>query len=210
MPEDPVNEPPRRPGPPSIRFGRNILLWIGLGLLAAMGVTWYSQVFHPTKEVKPQNFWVYLDNDEVKSLVVNTYRNRIEGELRGDYRGRKKGDPTRFYLVVDFKADPRFIERLEKVLEGKSTIWGYAPPPSWLVQALPYIVFYGGLMLLLWFLVFRRLGQAGAGGGFLGNFGRSRHRLTTKEHVDVTFDDVAGIDEAKEDVGGLLQALETA
>ena len=41
----------------------------------------------------------------------------------------------------------------------------------------------------------------------LGNFGRSRHRITTKEHTNVTFEDVAGIEEAKEEVLELIEFL---
>src|SRR5687767_15578309 len=41
----------------------------------------------------------------------------------------------------------------------------------------------------------------------LGNFGRSRHRITSKEHTNVTFDDVAGVDEAKDEVSEIVEFL---
>ena len=41
----------------------------------------------------------------------------------------------------------------------------------------------------------------------LGNFGRSRHRLLSKEHTNVTFNDVAGIDEAKEELTEIVEFL---
>ena len=59
-----------------------------------------------------------------------------------------------------------------------------------------------------WFFVFRQLRGVGGGpGGMLGNFGRSRHRVTSKEHTNVTFNDVAGIDEAKEEVTEIIDFL---
>jgi len=208
MPEEPNNKPERRlPPPPPRMMGRSVMFWIGLGLVAALAATWWTQYFNPSQELKPRNFWMHLEADEIKSLVIIPHKDRIEGELEPDYQGRRKNEPTRFYVVVNFDADPNFIERLEKALEDKHTVWRYAPRPGWFAQALPYIVLYGGLLLLLWFFVFRRIGQAGGGGGFLGSFGRSRHRVTTREHVDVTFEDVAGIDEAKEEVREIIEFL---
>jgi cell division protease FtsH len=50
--------------------------------------------------------------------------------------------------------------------------------------------------------------SVGAGpGGMLGSFGKSRHRLSTKESVSVTFSDVAGADEAKDEVHELVEFL---
>ncbi|MCH8847123.1 MAG: hypothetical protein IIC11_10390, partial [Proteobacteria bacterium] len=55
--------------------------------------------------------------------------------------------------------------------------------------------------------VFRQLRGAAGGGGMLGNFGRSKHRLTTKEHTNVSFSDVAGVEEAKEEVTEIIEFL---
>ena len=41
----------------------------------------------------------------------------------------------------------------------------------------------------------------------LGNFGRSRHKITSKEHTNVTFEDVAGVEEAKEEVMEIVEFL---
>ena len=64
------------------------------------------------------------------------------------------------------------------------------------------------LLLLIWFFVARSMRSAGAGpGGMLGSFGKSRHRVSTKETVNITFADVAGVDEAKEEVGEIVEFL---
>ncbi len=59
----------------------------------------------------------------------------------------------------------------------------------------------------MYFFFIRQLRGAGGGPGFLGNFGRSRHRMSSKEHTNVTFDDVAGIEEAKQEVGEIIEFL---
>ena len=50
-------------------------------------------------------------------------------------------------------------------------------------------------------------GAGGGPGGMLGNFGKSRHRISTKESVDITFHQVAGVDEAKEEVTEIVEFL---
>jgi cell division protease FtsH len=63
------------------------------------------------------------------------------------------------------------------------------------------------LVMLLWYVVSRGLRSAGAGSGMLGNFGKSRHRTLNKEMTGITFADVAGIDEAKDEVTEIIEFL---
>ena len=56
-------------------------------------------------------------------------------------------------------------------------------------------------------LIARGLRNAGGGGGMLGNFGKSRHRTLSKEMTGITFADVAGIEEAKEEVTEIVEFL---
>jgi predicted ATPase with chaperone activity len=60
---------------------------------------------------------------------------------------------------------------------------------------------------VIWFFVFRQLRNSAGAGGMLGSFGRSKHKITSKEHTNVTFDDVAGIEEAKEEVMEIVEFL---
>jgi cell division protease FtsH len=72
-----------------------------------------------------------------------------------------------------------------------------------LLPLIPWLLIFG----FIWFFVFRQLRNSAGAGGMLGNFGRSRHRITSKEHTNVTFDDVAGIQEAKEEVMEIVEFL---
>ena len=74
---------------------------------------------------------------------------------------------------------------------------------SILISLIPWLLIFG----FIWFFVFRQLRNSASAGGMLGNFGRSKHRITSKEHTNVTFDDVAGVEEAKEEVMEIVEFL---
>ena len=58
-----------------------------------------------------------------------------------------------------------------------------------IVPLIPWLLIFG----FIWFFVFRQLRNSAGAGGMLGNFGKGRARINSKEHTHVTFDDVAGI-----------------
>ncbi|MGH7215325.1 MAG: ATP-dependent zinc metalloprotease FtsH, partial [Tepidisphaeraceae bacterium] len=72
-----------------------------------------------------------------------------------------------------------------------------------LLPLIPWLLIFG----FIWFFVFRQLRNSAGAGGMLGNFGRSRHKITSKEHTNITFDDVAGVEEAKEEVMEIVEFL---
>lgn len=65
------------------------------------------------------------------------------------------------------------------------------------------------ILLVIWFLLSRSMRGAAGGGGMLGSFGKSKHRAMTKEMTGVTFKDVAGIEEAKDEVTEIIEFLKT-
>jgi len=62
------------------------------------------------------------------------------------------------------------------------------------------------ILLLIFFLI-SRSARAGGAGGMLGNFGKSKHKLANKDTMKVTFDDVAGVEEAKAEVHEIIEFL---
>jgi len=63
------------------------------------------------------------------------------------------------------------------------------------------------LFIVIFVFLLRGLRGAAGGAGMLGNFGKSRHKVFNKEMTGITFKDVAGIDEATDDVGEIIQFL---
>jgi cell division protease FtsH len=71
-----------------------------------------------------------------------------------------------------------------------------------LINLVPWLLIFG----VLWFFIFRQMRSPGGAGGVL-SFGRARATLIGKERTGITFDDVAGIDEAKEEVKEIVEFL---
>ncbi len=84
-------------------------------------------------------------------------------------------------------------------LDTAENVW-----PQILIWYGPFIL----LFILIWFFIIRSMRSVGGGpGGMLGSFGKSKHRISSKDTVNVTFDHVAGVDEAKDEVAELVQFL---
>ncbi len=204
MPEKPKGPAPQFPRP----FNRSLIGWVLIVSLGLALMTYLGGLREKRREIPSNQFWTYLESGQVVGdLVVSD--DRIEGQLAENTDAMSKGESRKFYVVYSYKADRDFHQRVYAALAkypGKAQL--YIRTATWWeglpVQLLITIVF----VLLLYFLLFRRLGAAvGGGSGFLGSFGRSRHRVTTKEQSHVTFNDVAGIDEAKEEVHEIIEFL---
>ncbi len=72
-----------------------------------------------------------------------------------------------------------------------------------LLPLVPWLLIFG----FIWFFLFRQLRNSAGAGGMLGSFGKSKHKITAKDHTNITFDDVAGIEEAKEEVMEIVEFL---
>ncbi len=118
-----------------------------------------------------------------------------------------KGGNERAVMV---KSTPGLIKHNAENLEQLKIPYKTSAPglTAVLVQSLVAVLPFILLLFLLTFLLLRGLRSAGGGaGGMLGSFGKSRHRMLVKEKTGVTFDDVAGIDEAKDEVDEIIQFL---
>jgi cell division protease FtsH len=210
MPDKPVGRGPTGPQLPN-RFGRS-MFWV---FLLVGGVIVLLFFFNPTQQTRrtidPQEFWTYAVNGDIVG-TIEIHEKEITGELSERVRGLKPGDSRKFAVNYPYaQADQNFDQRLQQALgkgaaTGGTTRYKYVSA-SWWEGLLPHLLLIVLMLMAVWFLLFRRLGAAGNGAGFLGSFGRSRHRLLTKDSPKVTFNDVAGIEEAKEEVQEIIEFL---
>ncbi|MHC5038144.1 MAG: ATP-dependent zinc metalloprotease FtsH [Planctomycetota bacterium] len=134
------------------------------------------------------------ENSEVKLWMA-----RRQGEADVTVEGEEEGNIT---AVIDVGARHEATDAV--LLEGLGNKFDKeAPSPflPFLFSVAPWII----LIILFWFLIIRQM--RAPGGGNVLSFGKSRARLATQDKHRVTFADVAGIDEAKEETGEIIEFL---
>ena len=193
-------------GNSGLRFGRGLFGWVLFIALAVMlfmllnkGSTQYASI--PISE-----FWSRLDQDRVKTLTIET--DKILGEFRGEETIGEKGDRVgKFQTALPAGANNTWDLTRDVLERRKNAEVKIENSPNWLLQVIipliPWLLIFG----FIWFFVFRQLRNSAGAGGMLGNFGRSRHKITSKEHTNVTFEDVAGVEEAKDEVMEIVEFL---
>ncbi|TLY26585.1 MAG: ATP-dependent metallopeptidase FtsH/Yme1/Tma family protein [Nitrospirae bacterium] len=168
---------------------KNLLFWVVVGLFMILLFNLFSVPTHaPEEDVIFSDFMAQLDKGEVTKVIIKA--NHISAILK---------DGTR---IRTYSAE---YPDMVKVLRERNVQIEAKPPDEnpWYVNFLftwgPFILFIG-----LWFFLMR---QMQIGGNKALSFGKSRARLLTEERKKVTFSDVAGIDEAKEEVVEIIEFL---
>jgi cell division protease FtsH len=168
---------------------KNLLFWVVVGLFMILLFNLFSVPTHaPEEEVIFSDFMAKLDKGDFEKVVIKG--NHISGVLK---------DKTR---IRTYSAD---YPDMVKMLREKEVQIEVKPPDEspWYITFLvtwgPFILFLG-----LWFFLMR---QMQIGGNKALSFGKSRARMLTEERKKITFSDVAGIDEAKEEVLEIIEFL---
>ncbi|MEA5097606.1 MAG: ATP-dependent zinc metalloprotease FtsH [Burkholderiaceae bacterium] len=166
-------------------------VWYAVAALVAMMI--FQAVYQEWRSVEPMPYSVFLQQLEAKNVKeVSVYADHVRGELiTPGADGKKQFTVTR---VDDRIAEllARYNVKFTGVIQ--STL--IRDILSWIVPAL---VFFG-----FWMFIMRRFAdKAGMGGGLGGGFmsiGKSNAKVYVEKDIGVTFDDVAGVDEAKEEL----------
>ncbi|CAN5853415.1 ATP-dependent zinc metalloprotease FtsH [Sphingomonas sp. ZT3P38] len=189
-----MNDNDKQPSPDSgggNPWMKSLLIWVGILVGLALFVTMIDGRAQPAAS-STIPYSAFLDKVEAGTVQdVNVAGEVITGTLK---------DTTKFRTYAP--ADPRLTDRLR---EKNVTITAKPEdgPPIWqylLVQSLPFLLFLG-----IAFFVLRQM-QKNSGSGAMG-FGKSRAKMLTQREGKVTFADVAGIDEAREELEEIVEFL---
>ena len=176
-------------------LGKNIFFWLIVGSLAFMLLKNY-QMGASKEELSFTEFKNEVKAKKVKSIVYKKDRETIEGER---LNGTKFTTNAPVYLIDD---DLRLSIKEADVSETVEKV----EQPKWWTQLL--VGAFPLLLLLGIFFLFMRQMQGGVGGkGGPMTFGRSKAKLLDGGHVKTNFSDVAGCEEAKDDVKELVDFL---
>jgi cell division protease FtsH len=171
------------------KFSKNLLLWLaisfGFGLI-------YNAILAPkaSKKLAFSEFLQAVDSGEVQEVSLQG-KNVIGSLSNGD-------------KFISFVPDyPNLVDRLEK-----ANVKINAEPVDRTMDSLLAVILSWLPMILLvgvWIFFMRQM-QGGKGGGAMG-FGKSKARLISEKNLKLTFADIAGIDEAKEELEEIVEFL---
>jgi cell division protease FtsH len=202
----PTDEESRPQGP---RL-RGLLGWILIGSLTIFAIWAVNREFDTTREISRHDLERLLANpDALKEFYI--HGDVLSGKIRAEYLNEFGGTNPDFTVHLQTDEVRPLIERITqnkallKVFQDEKSR-SFRPEDAFLWQTVIYMLPWLMLAMLLWLFISRQMRSASGPGGVL-SFGRSRARLVKKERVKVTFDDVAGIDDAKEEVQEVVQFL---
>jgi cell division protease FtsH len=173
-------------------LAKNIILWVVIAVVLLSVFNSFGTGPRAVEPVPYSSFLQYVEDGRVAHVTFEG--DKILGELRG-------GDHfTTFSPETDNKA-------LIGELQDNGVVFEAQPPErqSFLMQL--FISSFPILLLIGVWVYFMRQMQGGGGGRGAMSFGKSRARLLGEDQVNVTFSDVAGIEEAKEEVNEIVEFL---
>jgi cell division protease FtsH len=192
----------RLPASPDSK-GPNLKLW--LWFLAAMLIAFYWSALSVQQEAQPiaySEFKALVRSDKVAGVtfagrkLTGTY---VEGE-------RKKGQTTHFSTILPEIDDPDLLQLLET---HRVTVNAKSAEPAWWLRMIfaivPWLIIFG-LIFYASGKMQERFMKAGGPGGIFG-FGQSRAKRFEVMATHVSFDDVAGVDNAKRDLQEIVEFL---
>ena len=128
---------------------------------------------------------------------TSTYREVPTGSLK-----IKLKDGTQQYL---YSSDINEMQTLMDQNKFENYVVQNVPAESWIMTLLPYLLIFGAFFIL--FMIMNNNAAANSGGSKMMNFGKSRAKLSTEEDNKMSFDNVAGLREEKEDLEELVDFL---
>ncbi|WP_177433192.1 ATP-dependent zinc metalloprotease FtsH [Thiohalobacter thiocyanaticus] len=171
-------------------MAKNLLLWVVIAVVLMAVFNNFGPPTQQTNTVGYSEFISQVKSGQVESVVIQNHT--VKGKLSG-------GESFTTYAPDD----PKLIDDL---LANNVTVEA-KPPEQQGVLTQIFISWFPMLLLIAVWIFFMRQMQGGAGGRGAMSFGKSRARMLGEDQIKVTFGDVAGVEEAKEEVEELVDFL---
>jgi cell division protease FtsH len=175
--------------------------WILFGIAVILFASVLSRPDYASKEVPYSEFKEKIRNDEIKKVLMSQSLVRGYTEEVPDKTSLTR-PPVTFYVAIPVPGDTTLVPLLEE--KGVSYEQENVDLKNFFMHwVLPFMV-----LLLMWRVLFSRAFKMGPGAGIM-SFGKNRARLVVDDSKKVTFQDVAGVDEAKEELTEIIDFLKT-
>jgi cell division protease FtsH len=171
---------------------KNLMLWMVVAVVLMVVFQSFSPRTPANQDVVYSQFISDVQADRVKTVDISSDERTIQFERKDGTTGTTTA-PRRDEKLVDDLINHK-VEIKQAPPESGITFW------SLLLNFLPVLLIIG-----FWFFMMRQMQQGGSKGAM--SFGRSRAKLLNEDQTKVTFADVAGCDEAKEEVSELVEFL---
>ena len=173
-------------------LAKNVVLWVVIAVVLATVVSNFSSRGQVVQEMPYSSFLTHVKDGTVSQVTFS-----------GDKISGLRSSGEQFVVYNPETDNSALIGTLQK----SGVTFSAAPPErqSFLMQL--FISSFPILLLIGVWVYFMRQMQGGAGGRGAMSFGKSRARLLNEDQVTVTFADVAGVDEAKEEVSEIVDFL---
>jgi cell division protease FtsH len=172
-------------------MAKNLILW----LVIAVVLMSVFQSFGPSdssgRSIDYTTFVKEVGNSQVQEATFNNREIKV-----------MKRDGTRYVTYMPVFQDPKLLDDL---INQNVIVKGTPPEEQSLLESI-FISWFPMILLIGVWIFFMRQMQGGGGKGAM-SFGKSKAKMMTEEQIKTTFDDVAGCDEAKEDVKELVDYL---
>ena len=174
---------------------KNLILWVVVLLFVLTVFNTMMQQSVNSSEVSYTNFYQMLQNGEIKSLDVNSTTS-VHKIIKAETKSGQQ-------IIVNAPNDPKLIDEIiaQKIDAKFEPVQEESMAFRIFETIFPIILLVG-----LWFFIMRQM-QGGGGKGGAMSFGKSKAKLLTEDQIKVTFADVAGVEEAKEEVGEIVDFL---
>ncbi|ULJ63382.1 ATP-dependent zinc metalloprotease FtsH [Wielerella bovis] len=172
---------------------KNLLLWLGLGAAIMFGINYAQEKKPDSQQIEYSQFIQQVKEGQVNN--VNIQGSFIGYEITGE-----RTDKTTFR--TNAPVDDKMVETL---INNKVRVKVTPEKKPGMLQSLFMSLLPVALLIGAWFWFMRMQSGGGKGGAF--SFGKSRAKLLDKDTNKITFADVAGCDEAKEEVQEIVDYL---
>lgn len=173
------------------------LAWTNIGVAVALVVVFlvvrqFSESWNEKPQISYSEFRGLLRDHKIDDLVIG------ESTITGSYKHPKPEGPDGFSTHRVDEGLAQELARSGVKFSGQEGTGAWSNLLSWLLPTL--------IIMLFWVFIFRSMSGGGMGGGLLA-IGRSRAKVYAERNLKVTFADVAGVDEAKQELAEIVGFL---